>query len=269
MKISRRDLSIVMVLLGVIVAFCVYQFYFKNTQDTVEEKQKKLEELQSEKETINSYAKNEQNYLVDLKTWGQKLDALVTRYPYAKRYDDEIMFLYNLEHDTKFGAYFSRYAMIPDQVTATTNGTYYIGKQDDKIMTQEVVYTMGQGSIEADFDCESYDQMKALLEEINKDENCGNFSEIDMVFDQMTGHVSGTIVTNMFTARDSKNTTSFTPVNIDKVPMRKDSKDPCSIFGPTVTPEPELSEEMQKLLEAYREQIMKEARANDNGFMGQ
>lgn len=267
MKISRRDLSIVMVLLGVIVAFCVYQFYFKNTQDTVEEKQKRLEELQSEKEQINSYAKNEQKYLVELKTWGQNLDAMVSRFPYTKRYDDEIMFLYNLEHDTKYGVYFSRYMMIPDQITATTNGTYYIGKQDDKINTKEVAYTMGQASIEADFDCESYNQMKALLEEINKDENCGNFSEIDMTFDQLTGHVKGTIVTNMYTARDSKNTTAFKPVEIGKVPMRAESKDPCSIFGPTATPEPTLDPEMQALLEAYREQLIKDAQKNNNNFM--
>ena len=94
MKVSKRDISIVMVLLGVIALFCVYQFYYRDSQKKVEELQKSIDKSTAENKEL---LKIDETKLESEMTAAEKdLKAMVMGYPMAYRFDDMIMYLYDL-----------------------------------------------------------------------------------------------------------------------------------------------------------------------------
>ncbi|MBO7632555.1 MAG: hypothetical protein J6S78_09545, partial [Lachnospiraceae bacterium] len=56
MKVSKRDISILLIALGIIGAFCVFQFYFRDAlkkKQNYEEDTKNLEKRLAEYENVN------------------------------------------------------------------------------------------------------------------------------------------------------------------------------------------------------------------------
>ena len=131
MKVSKRDISIVMVLLGVIALFCVYQFYYRDSQKKVEELQASIDRSTAEN---NELLKIDETKLESEMTAAEKdLKAMVLEYPMTYRFDDMIMYLYDLEHTNAYGAHFVEYTLTTSQPKDA-----YIGTVRDKTVPYSV-----------------------------------------------------------------------------------------------------------------------------------
>ena len=233
MKVSKRDISIVMVLLGVIALFCVYQFYYRDSQKKVEELQKSIDKSTAENKEL---LKIDETKLESEMTAAEKdLKAMVMGYPMAYRFDDMIMYLYDLEKNPKYGVHFWDYTM-----TASTPKDAYIGTIRDKA----VMYSVSDATFFMQFTNETYAGCKELLKAIYADRYAKNFSSIRLKYDNHTGVVKGEIMVHAYSVTDHGTLGQgdetnwrdpYVEVVIPQVKMGVD----C-VFGPTTTPIPTL-----------------------------
>lgn len=237
MKVSKRDISIVMVLLGVIALFCVYQFYYRDSQKKVEELQKSINNSIAEN---NELLKIDETKLNNEMTAGEaRLKEMVQQYPAYYRLDDTIMYMYDLEQRKEdIGVHFFQYKM-----DATGIEDSFIGAYRDK----SVVFGCGRAKISAEFTTETYAGCKQLLKEIYADPHAKNFSKIQLTFDNLTGTVHGIIDMNLYSVSDyatlgqgSESNYPQAEVKIPQVLMGVE----C-VFGPTATPTITPEEEQQ------------------------
>lgn len=233
MKVSKRDISIVMVLLGVIALFCVYQFYYRDSQKKVEELQASIDKSTAEN---NELLKIDETKLESEMTAAEKdLKAMVLDYPMTYRLDDMIMYLYDLEKVPAYGAHFVEYFMTPSDTKDA-----YIGSVRDKTVT----YSVSDATFQMKFTNETYTGLKEMLKAVYADRYAKNFDYIRLNYNNVTGQVKGEITLHAFSVTDrgtlgqGDETNWHDPYIEVMIPQVKMGVE-C-VFGPTVTPVPTL-----------------------------
>ena len=235
MKVSKRDISIVMVLLGVIALFCVYQFYYQKQMDEVTKLENEIKVKRQENEELLKI--DQQQLQNDMTKWQNELRDMVVKYPAYYRYDDMLWYLCGLENIEEFGVHFYEYYVLPSSVTES-----YLGKFNEK----SVFFASSLATYNMKFTTETYEGCKKMLAYIYNDGSnkitARNFDSITLEYDNYTGVVNGTIFANAYGVSDFKtlgqgNDTNYPPSEavIPKISMGVE----C-VFGPTVTPVPTL-----------------------------
>lgn len=238
MKVSKRDISIVMILLGAIALFCVYQFNYRKQIDKANSLQSEIAAKTAENEELLKI--DEQQINNDITKWQNEMIAMVKGYPAYYRYDDMIMYLYDLEHVEDYGVRFSTYTMVPSDPIDS-----YIGSFNDK----SVQYADNVAVLTVKYENATYEGCKKMLRAVYADRMAKNIQHIELTFNNITGYVLGAMtlraygVTDFHTLGQGQDTNHPQPeVYIPPVTMGVD----C-VFGPTVTPTPipEITEELQ------------------------
>ncbi len=223
MKVSKRDLGIIMILVGLMIAFFSYQFSFRNAMTERENLKSQCDSLQAELDALMDFGMDEQYILTQTGAYEKELNDLVASYPVKYTYEDAIMYLYNFEHSEKMDILFSKYNIVE---------TYIINTHSGEVNGVNKTYAYGQSTIEAEYTVASCKEMRTFLNNIYTDSFKKNVEEVSMVFEPTTGIISGNIIINMFSMLDGVSNEYEEP-EIPTVEM----KPPC-IFGPTVTPTP-------------------------------
>lgn len=244
MKINKRDISIVMILIGFIAAFCVYQFYFTESQEKCETIQKQTDLKKTELNDLLKVAKKEADYEKDMVKAENDLIDLVLKYPALYRIDDLLNYMVNIENepanqlkyaDTHFYEYLVK-------SSEPVQGYGYVGT----IRDQKVSYGASDAVISAKFTSDSYAGMKNMIKDIYNTKYGMNFEQIELTYDNVLGRVDGAVlihayaVSDFATHRTGDETNLHDPLDeplLTPVPMGVD----C-VFGPTVTPTPTLEE---------------------------
>ena len=231
MKVSKRDISIVMILLGAIALFCVYQFNYRKQVEKAESLDKEIKVKTAENNELLKI--NEQELNNDITKWQGELQAMVKKYPAYYRFDDMIMYLYDLEHYEEYGAHFYQYQMLPS-VTKES----YVGKFNE----QSVVFGCNEATFSMLFTNQTYQGCKKMLNAIYADRMAKNFESIILQYDNITGVVRGTIMAHAYGVSDygtfgQGQDTNYPPT---EVYIPKVSQGVDCVFGPTVTPVPTL-----------------------------
>ncbi|MBO4789153.1 MAG: hypothetical protein J5531_09660 [Lachnospiraceae bacterium] len=236
MKVSKRDISIVMVLLGVIALFCVYQFNYRKQIEKAEDLQREINQKTAENEELLKI--DEQQINNDITKWQNEMIAMVKSYPAGYRYDDLIMYLYDLEHVEDYGVRFYSYLMIPSNFNTIDS---YVGSFNEK----SVMFADNLATLTLSYTNATYAGCKKMLNAVYADRMAKNIQEIELIYDNMTGIVSGSMILRAYGVTDyttlgQGKDTNYPPaeVYIPEVTMGVD----C-VFGPTVTPLPTLEVE--------------------------
>ncbi len=227
MKVSRRDLGIIMVLLGIAAAFVVYQFFFRTTMAQVETLKADCADLEAQIKVIDEVSKNEQEIVTQTANWEKSLNDLVAHYPVKYLYEDGIMYLRDYEEgkmDLKFDAY-------------TVVETYVLRAESAVVNGVDKNYVYGLSTISSSFTAGTYADMKAFINSIYDDKHEKNVESITMAFNSSTGEVKGNLLINMYSLTDGV-TNEYEGVQIPAVEMK-----PGCIFGPIVTPPPVVPDE--------------------------
>lgn len=222
MKISRRDISLIMIVLGLFAAFLVYQFIFRPTMEERDEVMEKRKELEAEYDDLKSVVDNQQTYVTNTTTWETRLNKLVSDFPPYYLYEDGIMYLRQMELNGEYSVYFDSYTVTETLLTDT-----YTGKVNGK----DKVYAFGNSTISAAFTLGGYDDMKAMISSIYTDANPKSIDSISVNFDQATGLITGSMNLNMYSLTDGTN--GYTAPEIPALSIGLD----C-IFGEIIPPEP-------------------------------
>lgn len=221
MKVSRRDISIIMVVLGLFAAFLVYQFIFRPTMKERDEVIEERKALEQEYDDLKTVVDNQQTYVTNTTTWEAKLNKLVAGFPAYYLYEDGIMYLRGLEQSKDFKVYFSSYTINETAVSDT-----YTGRVNGKDKT----YVFGNSTISANFELAGYADMKGMISSIYTDPDPKSIESIFLNFDNTTGIISGNVNLNMYSLTDGTN--KYTAPEIPTLPVGLE----C-IFGEILPPE--------------------------------
>ena len=236
MKVSKRDISIVMILLGAIALFCVYQFNYRKQIEKAESLEKEIKVKTEENEKLLKI--DEQQINNDITKWQNDLIAMVKKYPSGYRYDDLIMYLYDLEHVEDYGVRFNTYEMFPSSRGVIDT---YSGSFNEKA----VMFSDNQAKISVVYANATYEGCKKMLSAVYADRMAKNIQEIELTYDNYTGIVGGRMILRAygvtdFTTLGQGKDTNYPPAEV-YIPEVTQGVD-C-VFGPTVTPLPTLEVE--------------------------
>jgi len=233
MKVSKRDISILLIVLGLIGAFCVYQFYFRgamNDKKTFEEENKALSQRI---EKFNGVKEDE--IIAEMAENSEKLRTKASIYPVQYLYEDLIMYLYNwqeLPYEEMYN--------FPDYTIMETVMTDFIGGVIDWDQTQRepisASYMIGKAQISASYKTSSYKAFKDMINKIYLDETPKTIANVTAYMEKDTGYVTGSILINFFNANAQDGTNVYNPVKIDGVKTGIEN-----MFGPTYTPTPTIT----------------------------
>ncbi len=223
MKVSKRDLGIILILLGLIVAFLSYQFSFRPALEERDELKTECETLQAELDALTDFGMDEQYILTQTGAYEKELNDLVASYPVKYTYEDAIMYLYNFENGDKYNVLFPKYNITE---------TYVINSHTGDVNNVSKTYVYGMSTIDTEYRIGSCKELRSFISNVYGDGYKKNIESISMLFEPTTGIITGNMKINMFSMTDLVNNEYEEP-EIPAVEM----KPPC-IFGPTVTPTP-------------------------------
>lgn len=196
MKIAKRDIAIIMIVLGALVAFCSYKFFFSGALDVVEEENAKQEELQEEIDKVAAVAGTETKMKNEVKKWSDEIDAMIAKYDPYYEIEDGILWMKQIEDDGI--AAISEYG-VGEPVYATT-----ITGQGD---FSKKIYLQGTTSYTMNYTVVDYDALKDFIDYIAKGKNKkgedGMKTIQSMTFNVTeVGYITGTVTMTVYVMAD-------------------------------------------------------------------
>ena len=234
MKVSKRDISILLIALGIIGAFCVFQFYFRDAlkkKQNYEEDTKNLEKRLAEYENVN-----ESEVTKRMAATAADIEKLAARYPAAYRYEDIIMYLnkwqelpYDKPEDEIYN--FPKYSITETEVEEVVSGVVNWNSTDRAAV--EGTYMFSKATLAADYGVNSYKAFKEMINTIYRDAKPKTIHHITASMSAETGIIEGSIDIDFYNVQNGSNT--YKATTITGVELGVESK---NIFGPTNTPTP-------------------------------
>ena len=238
MKVSKGDISILLIALGLIGAFCVYQFYFRGAMDKKKTYEEETKTLQERLDKLNGVDENK--LVAQMAAQSEALREKAKGYPVKYLYEDLIMYL-NDWQDLPYDEFYTEIYNFPQyEITETQMAEPLVGVIDwdpSKRSPIDATYYVGKAKIEANYETNGYKAFKDMLNKIYLDPKPKTIREVSATFDANTGYVSGYVAVDFFNAdfvaQEGEGKNSYEPVKIDGV-----KKGVENIFGPTNTPTP-------------------------------
>jgi hypothetical protein len=228
MKVSKRDISILLIALGLIGAFAVFQFYFRGA---LKDKEKYEEESKTLQARLDKYLGVDENAVIaEMAKNKQYLEDEAKKYPAAYLYEDIIMYMNDWQELPYEEIYnFPEYTIEETKVSDTYGGVLDWDAQKHEPI--EVNYTFSKATLEAKYGTNSYKAFKDMINKIYLDKEPKTISSLTALFDQSNGFIEGMIDIDFLNVQNGKN--GYNPVTI------KDIKTGVpNMFGPTNTPTP-------------------------------
>lgn len=167
MRITKRDIKVILLLIGILSAFITYQFYLKSKLDDIQKKEDEITKLQNEIAELKVKQQSAEMYRRQMGKWDKEITEKEQEFPADQKYEDGILFLNYMEQrhklydEDEMKIYFNRYEVKEAEEIDVVNGK--MSKLGRRIALLDA-YTY------AEFICD-YDSLKEMINVIyaNKD----------------------------------------------------------------------------------------------------
>lgn len=234
MKVSKRDISILLIALGLIGAFAVFQFYFRNA---LKEKKKYEDESATLQARLDTYYNVDENKVKgEMKGHIEEIEKDAAAYPAYYLYEDLIMFMNDwqiLPYEEIYN--FSEYEITESEETSNVIGV--IDWNSEKLEPINANYIFSKAQLSAKYGTNSYKGFKDMINKIYLNGYPKTVKAVSAKMDAADGLVSGEIVIDFYNVQNGQN--KHENVTIKDAKTGKDVKTGVpNIFGPTNTPTP-------------------------------
>ncbi len=168
MRITKRDIKVILLLIGILSAFITYQFYFKSKLDDIETQDNAISQLKADIEDLEKKKAYEKQYRKQMGDQEIAVNAKIDEFPADQWYEDGILFLNYMEkrHELfddrdPIKIYFKKYGF-----TEATDIDNVIGQ----LNATERRIALRDASTKAEFLC-NYDALKEMIRIIYGKEN--------------------------------------------------------------------------------------------------
>lgn len=234
MKVSKRDISILLIALGLIGAFAVFQFYFRGALQKKNDFEKENKNLEVRLRDLQGVDPDQK--IGDMATRKQEVDKAIEEYKSYYLYEDLIMYMYDKQELPYNEVYSEMYNFPIYNITETQYEETVAGvggwEGGDGGHETEVSYAFGKATIDATYNTNNYKAFKDLINKIYTDKEPKAIEKVTGLMEKDTGYVNGSIVIDFYNVLGSE--VKHTDVVI---PTPKETGVP-NIFGPTNTPTP-------------------------------
>lgn len=213
MKITKRDLGVLMILVGFFVAFLTYQMYFKKNQTAIEDLDAETEAINRQIKELEPLKINEKKYRETPPKLAEDVKKRIAEFPADFKYEDGIMYIVDIEdferdEDAERGKVelaeddftnigFSQLTVSEAEAANTVEGS------GNEFAGQ--TFTYGASTMQVTYTSD-YSNIKRLIDHIYSTENHHDIlNEITMQYDQETGVITGTATIIVYTIQDGVN----------------------------------------------------------------
>ena len=216
MKIAKRDIAIVLVIVGLLAVFFSYKFSFSPSREKVDQEKSKQASIQSEIDAIKAREKEADNMRKEMDKWTVEIADAVKPYHSAYLYEDGIMYMDNLEkqvdnenEEEAFGVRIDTYSVGENAAGNEIQGQgCFAGK----------TYKTGSTGYSFNYDLTGYDQLKHFINYIISEKDGSGVKTLDsMSFNVAndTSNISGSVSLTAYTFSDGDN--AYVPQNLEEV----------------------------------------------------
>lgn len=152
MKIAKKDLALIMVIVGILAAFCSYKFYFSGKMEEVEKENKAQAELQDKIDAVKAVADTVPDMKKEMELWQNDVTNLLAKFKVNAIYEDGILYAKAIETD--LGAEIGSYNIAQSSEVARVPGE---GKFSGK------TYVKGTTNYSISYHVADYDALKKLI----------------------------------------------------------------------------------------------------------
>lgn len=172
MRVTRRDIKVILLLIGILAAFITYQFYFKTKLDDIQVQEDKITALKAEIEDLEKKKAFESVYRKQMADQDKEVEEKISEFPADQWYEDGIVFLDYMERrhilkedKEKIKIYFNKYGF-----TEATTVESVIGQ----LNTYDRRISLLDATTKAEF-ISDYDGLKEMIRVIyGKDAETGS-----------------------------------------------------------------------------------------------
>lgn len=191
MNISKRDLKLLLLLLGILIFIGTYVFVYNHFNDQTTSIESDITTLTPRLEQLQGYYNNLSTYQEGIESCKTDLASGMSSYPNDVRSEDAIMYAVNLEKEigvtissASFGDAVS--LMSIRGVVSNEDGSYTI-----------TPFNANYKAITYSFNL-SYQQLKNTINYINRTANCTKLDNVSISYDSETGELNGSITVNKY-----------------------------------------------------------------------
>lgn len=216
MKASKKEVYLLVALLGIGIAVCAWQFGFKRINAQTETLRAETEVLQMEIAKYTAVKNNIEIYTLGIENATNDIANVLHKFPATVMEEDMIMLGRSLEKlmdDTYVsGVSFNN-----------ASNVYVATSRPVEATTVPISYSLYNNNVLISFET-SYKGFKEIVDYINENKNRMSVSNFTLSYDEKTGLVSGTTAVNMYSVAGTDK--EYTKQNLSGVGIGTDN-----IFG--------------------------------------
>ena len=128
MRVTKRDIKVILLLIGILSAFITYQFYLKSKLDDIQQKEDEITKLQNEIAELKVKQQRAEMYRMQMGKWDKEVTEKEQEFPADQWYEDGILFLNYMEQrhklydEEEMKIYFNRYEVKEAEEIDVVNG---------------------------------------------------------------------------------------------------------------------------------------------------
>ena len=198
MKIAKKDLALIMVIVGLLAAFCSYKFYFEGVLDTVEAENNKQEDKKAQIEQLEAKANEVNNMKKEVVLWGDEITKILDEYDVHYTIEDGILWMSQIEKDTAakgMPVLIDTYSVGEPGISASVTGQgAFSGKN----------YQKGTTTYSYSYAVADYASLKNLIDYIvSGNDGVKTLDNMSFDVDTVTGEIEGSITMTVYVLHDS------------------------------------------------------------------
>ena len=191
MKITRRDLGVIMILVGVLAVFLTYRMYYAGKQTEVDNISKQIVELNSQIKELEPKVEREGTYRKEMENMSSEIKDILKEFKAKQLYEDGIMYIDEMQQ--KFDILIPSFTVSESTVSRTAEGSVN-GEAANVILGYSSVNFNGTTK---------YDEFKNIVNYVYEDKDSKkDILAVSLSFDNKTGIVNLSMNYNVYVMDD-------------------------------------------------------------------
>ena len=205
MSISKRDQSLILILVGILIFVAAYVGIYRRYEDKATELENEITAMEPQLQELKSYFENLSTYQTGIQDDSTKISNYMARYPSDVREEDQVMYAVNLEKMvglTVNSVVFNDPEIVSQfpEVSESGNGSYTM-----------INYSLQKASMTLDCSM-TYQQLKKLMDEVNLTSSCTRVSDVSVSYDSATGLLTGTVTVDKYSITGQEDNYTESPI---------------------------------------------------------
>ncbi|MBQ8821320.1 MAG: hypothetical protein IJZ82_01635 [Lachnospiraceae bacterium] len=194
---KKSDINLLLAFLGIMVAFCSYQFVYKKMEERTAALEARNAQMRTEIATMESWLPDKEFYESEMDRMHDEISRMVREFPANVLPEDDIKLAYQMDNRLTGDYVFVNSMSFTDPVASYTT-TYDTSKADisqvNPITVEPLypVYTLYNTQVNMGIDC-SYGGIKDMIETIYNKKERKAIDSIVLSFDETTGRLGGSL----------------------------------------------------------------------------